>query len=136
MTNGEQKFKTAEEYFTQTKFFESGDVNAKKAFFLLGQYTKRVMECNEKIVAESGEEDKFQKKLAQLITSNMTYRVYKAISGLNDAMALTCNPKLFKEIGCDHLNYMVQSEYFEKRGEKVDLDDANIAFSLGLHQKF
>ena len=32
---------------TDEKFFATGDANAKKAFFMLGQYTKKVMECME-----------------------------------------------------------------------------------------
>jgi hypothetical protein len=32
------------EYFTQnTKFFDNGDVNGKKAFFTLGMYTRRIL---------------------------------------------------------------------------------------------
>jgi hypothetical protein len=67
--------KSANEYFEQNnKFFGTGDANAKKAFFMPGQYTKKVMECMEKQVAENGEENVFQAKMTRLATSNMTYR--------------------------------------------------------------
>ena len=36
------KLSNTEEYFEQnSKFFETGDSNAKKAFFMLGQYCKK-----------------------------------------------------------------------------------------------
>ena len=71
MTNANgQKISNPEEYFAANeKFFNSGDSNAKKAFFMLGQYTKKVMECVEKQVAETGGENPFQVKLTRLATS-------------------------------------------------------------------
>ena len=135
-TNGEQKFKTAEEYFEQNvKFFESGDANGKKAFFLLGQYTKKVMECQEKVVAENGGEDKFQKKLTSLVRSNMTYRVFAELNKLLDDMALKCNPKLFYSCSGVSKQFMINADLPADR-KALPVEDANTAFSLGLCQKF
>ena len=63
-----------EEYFGNQKFFATGDAAGKKAFFCLGQYTRQVMGCMERQVAENGKEDKEQKKLTRYATYNMSYR--------------------------------------------------------------
>jgi hypothetical protein len=135
MTN-EIKFKTADEYFEQNaKFFGTGDSDAKKAFFLLGQYTKKVMECQEKQVAENGKEDKFQAQLTRLVTSNMTYRVFTSLAKLLDDTALRCNPKLFYSCSGAAKQCMIQSDFVADK-TKLSVEDANTAFSLGMFQKF
>jgi hypothetical protein len=82
MTNtNDKKLGTAEEYFLEnSKFFGVGDVNGKKAFFMLGNYTRKVMECQEKQVAEDGKENKFSSQVTRLATSNMTYRVFTTLT--------------------------------------------------------
>lgn len=133
-TNG-NKINSVDEYFEQNaKFFESGDSNAKKAFFLLGQYTKKVMECQEKLVAENGGEDKFQKRLTSLVRSNMTYRVFAELNKLLDDMALRCNPKLFYSCSGVSKQFMINADLPADK-KALAIEDANTAFSLGLCQK-
>jgi hypothetical protein len=130
-----QKINSADEYFlANEKFFGTGDANAKKAFFMLGQYTKRVMECMEKQVAETGGENVFQAKLTRLATSNMTYRVFSQLVKLLDDTALKCNSKLFFSCSGQCKQYMIQSDLpNDKRA--LPIEDGNTAFSLGLYQK-
>ena len=82
MTNANgQKLNSTDDYFAANeKFFNAGDSNAKKAFFMLGQYCKKVMECNEKQIAENGGEDVFQAKDDTASDFNMTYRVFTCIN--------------------------------------------------------
>jgi len=134
-TNG-QKINSADEYFeANEKFFNSGDSNAKKAFFMLGQYTKKVMECEEKRVSESGEENKLQEKVTRLVTSNMTYRVFSALTKLLDDTALRCNSKLFYACSGSCKQFMILSDLPNDR-KALPVEDGNTAFSLGLYQKF
>ena len=137
MTNtNANKISSAEEYFTQnSKFFESGDANGKKAFFMLGNYTRKVMECHEKSLGENGAEDKFQKKLTQLATSNMTYRVFSSLAKLLDDEAFRCNPKLFQSCSGACKERLIQAD-FPNDKKALSVEDANTAFSLGLYQKF
>jgi hypothetical protein len=134
MTNGNDninKIKTADEYFEQNaKFFGSGDINGKKAFFALGQYTKKVMDCK-----EAAPDEKFQKKLNQLIMGSMTYRVFGAMLKLLDDMALKCDPKIFYSCSGVPKQFMINAELPGNR-KALDPADASLAFSLGLCQKF
>lgn len=135
-TNNEQEFKTVEGYFkARAKFFESGDSNGKKAFFALGQYTRKVLECLEKQVAENGGEDKTQAQITRLATGNMTYRVFSAFSKLLDTIALKCNPKLFQSCSGACKQYMIQAD-FPSDKKALAVEDANTAFSLGMYQRF
>lgn len=135
ISNG-QKVGNAEEYFEQNaKFFGNGDSNGKKAFFCLGQYTKKVMDCHEKSVAETGGEDKFQKKLTKLATSNMTYRVFNELVKLMDIEALICNPKIFQSCSGVCKQYLINSDFVVDK-KALAVEDANNAFSLGLYQQF
>jgi hypothetical protein len=125
-----------DEYFAQNdKFFGTGDSNGKKAFFALGQYCRKVMECHEKSVAENGTEDKFQKKLTQLAMSNMTYRVFSSMAKLLDDEALRCNPKLFQSCSGACKQYLIQADFVADK-KALSVEDGNTAFSLGLYQKF
>jgi len=134
MTNT-QKLDT-ESYFEQnSKFFESGDSNGKKAFFLLGQYTRKVMECQEKLVAENGGEDKYQKRLTSLVRSNMTYRVFAELNKLLDDIALKCDSKIFYNYSGLSKQYMINAELPTDK-KALPVEDSNTAFSLGLCQKF
>jgi hypothetical protein len=123
-----------EEYFASQKFFATGDVAGKKAFFCLGQYTRQVMGCMEKQVVENGKEDKEQKKLTKYATYNMNYRNFTNLAKLLDGYALACNSKL---LSCGGLSrhYLVNAE-FPADKDKLSTADANTAFSLGLYQQF
>lgn len=134
-TNG-QKFDTMEAYFeANAKFFGTSDSNGKKAYFALGQYTRKVMECMEKQVAENGGENKNQAQITRLATSNMTYRIFSALSKVLDTVALTCNPKLFQSCSGACKQYMIQAD-FPTDKKALSIEDANTAFSLGMYQKF
>jgi len=137
MTNANgQKLNSTDDYFEQnSKFFNAGDSNAKKAFFMLGQYSKKVMECNEKQIAENGGEDVFQAKMTRLATSNMTYRVFSALTKLLDDTALRCNSKLFFACSGQCKQLMIQSDLPSDK-KALPVEDANTAFSLGMYQKF
>lgn len=125
------KIKTADEYFVQNdKFFGTGDMNGKRAFFALGQYTKKVMDCVEK-----QPDEKFQKKLNQLVMSNMTYRVFGAMLKLLDDMALKCDSKIFYSCSGIPKQYMIQADLPNDK-KALAPEDASMAFSLGLCQKF
>jgi hypothetical protein len=134
--NGEQKLSGMELYFEQnSKFFGTGDSNGKKAYFALGQYTRKVMECMEKQVAESGKENRNQKQITRLVTSNMTYRIFSALVKVLDTVALTCNPKLFQSCSGLCKQYMINAD-FPSDKKALPIEDANTAFSLGMYQKF
>src|SRR5665647_1100521 len=137
MTNANgQKLNSTDEYFAANeKFFGNGDVNGKKAFFMLGQYTKKVMECQEKLVAENGVHDKFQERMTRLATSNMTYRVFSALAKLLDDTSLRCNAKLFFACSGQCKQLMIQSD-LPREKKALPVEDANTAFSLGMYQKF
>jgi len=137
MTNANgQKLNNTDDYFAANeKFFNAGDSNAKKAFFMLGQYCKKVMECQEKQIAENGGEDVFQAKMTRLATSNMTYRVFSALTKLLDDTALKCNSKLFFACSGQCKQLMIQSDLPSEK-KALPVEDANTAFSLGLYQKF
>jgi hypothetical protein len=123
-----------EQYFEQnSKFFGSGDINGKRAFFCLGQYTRRVMEAEEKSIAESGEESKFQKRLTREISNNMSYRAFTIVLKLLDNYTLK-NPELSKCSGACK-QYIINSEVTSDK-KALRTEDANLAFSLGVHQKF
>jgi hypothetical protein len=125
-----------EAYFEQNaKFFGSGDVNGKKAFFCLGQYCRRVMESQEKKVAESGEENKFQKKIVKQIGYNMSYRNFGLVIKLLDGEALTVNPDLFTKCSGLAKQFIINSECVSDK-KALKAEDANLAFSLGMYQKF
>jgi len=134
-----QKTETAQQnkleaYFTEnTKFFESNDSNGRKAFFCLGQYVKRVMEAEEKKLAESGEESKFQKRLTREISNNMSFRAFTIVLKLLDNHVIN-NPELSKCSGpCKQ--YIINSDISTDK-KALRSEDANLAFSLGMHQKF
>lgn len=135
----EQKYSSVEDYFAKNKkFFGEGDSNAKRAFFQLGRYCKKVMESAEKYYAEKGENNSFQNKVTRLFTQRMTYRIYILVSNACDEMAIKCNFQLFKEEGGEHKQLMVQSDYYlqeDKKKVKMPVEDANTAFSLGLLQE-
>jgi valyl-tRNA synthetase len=137
MTNtNANKISSAEEYFTQNgKFFNNGDTNGKRAFFTLGQYCRKVMECQEKAVSENGKQDKFQAQVTRLAASNMTYRIFSALTKLLDATALTCNSKLFQSCSGACKQYLIQADFLSDK-KALSVEDANTAFSLGLYQKF
>jgi len=102
---------------------------------MLGQYCKKVMECNEKQIAENGGEEVFQAKMTRLATSNMTYRVFSALTKLLDDTALRCNSKLFFACSGSCKQLMTQSDLPSDK-KALPVEDANTAFSLGLFQKF
>ena len=102
---------------------------------MLGQYCKKVMECNEKQIAENGGEDVFQAKMTRLATSNMTYRVFSALTKLLDDTALRCNSKLFFACSGSCKQLMIQSDLPSDK-KALPVEDANTAFSLGMYQKF
>lgn len=125
-----------EAYFeANTKFFGTGDINGKRAFFCLGQYTRRVMESEEKRVAESGEESKFRARLAREIGNNMSYRAFTIIMKLLDTEALKCNPQLFYKCSGICKQYMIDSNLVNDK-KALSVEDANMSFSLGMYQKF
>lgn len=134
MTNGNDsgnKISNADEYFEQnSKFFGSGDVNGKRAFFALGQYTKKVMDCTSK-----QPDEKFQRKLNQLVMSSMTYRVFGAMLKLLDDMALRCDSKIFYNCSGIPKQWMIQADLPNDK-KALAPEDASMAFSLGLCQKF
>lgn len=122
-----------EQYFeANAKFFGSNDVNGKKAFFCLGQYTKRVMTCMEKQVAENGGENKFEAKVTKLATYNMSYRNFTMLTKLLDSYAMKCNL-----LACSGLSkqYLINAEFVSDK-KALSIEDANLAFSLGLYQNF
>jgi hypothetical protein len=101
---------------------------------MLGQYTKKVMECVEKQVAETGGENAFQAKITRLAMSNMTYRVFSQLVKLLDDTSLKCNSKLFFSCSGQCKQYIIQSDLpNDKRA--LPIEDGNTAFSLGLYQK-
>lgn len=127
---------TVEAYFAANeKFFGSGDVNAKRAFFMLGQYCRRVSEAEEKQIAESGTESKFQARLAREISNNMSYRAFTIIMKLLDAAALKCNPQLFYRCSGACKELMINSDLVSNK-KALSVEDGNMAFSLGLYQQF
>ena len=133
-TKNEVHVSKLETYFASQKFFTTGDVAGKKAFFCLGQYTRQVMGCMEKQVAEAGHESKDQKKLTRYATYNMNYRNFTNLAKLLDGYALACNSKL---LNCGGLSrqYIVNAEFTSDK-TKLPTVDANTAFSLGLYQQF
>lgn len=127
------------EYFTQnTKFFDNGDQNGKRAFFTLGMYCKRVLEALEKEVATNGtetsEQAKFTKRINKEISYNMTYRSFTTISKLLDSMARQVNPKLFMTCSGTCKTYIINSDVMSDK-KALPSADANLAFSLGMYQK-
>ncbi|MFZ2498769.1 hypothetical protein [Methanosarcina sp.] len=125
-----------EQYFeANSKFFGSGDINGKRAFFTLGQYCRKVMECEEKRLAETGEENTFQKKITKQATYNMSYRNFTQMMKLLDGTALTCNPDLFKKCSGLAKQYVINAEFTTDK-KALSTEDANMAFSLGLYQQF
>jgi hypothetical protein len=136
MTATNEKKLDVEAYFeANAKFFETGDSNGKKAFFLLGQYTRKVMECQEKTVAEAGTDDRYQKRLTSLVRSNMTYRVFAELNKLLDDIALKCDTKLFYNYSGLPKQYMILADLPTNK-KALPVEDSNTAFSLGLCQKF
>jgi hypothetical protein len=125
-----------EQYFeANAKFFGSNDINGKKAFFCLGQYTRRVMESEEKRVAESGEENKFQAKITKQAAYNMSYRNFTLMLKLLDSNALLNNPELFTKCSGACKQYVINAEFTNDK-KALSTEDANMAFSLGMYQKF
>jgi hypothetical protein len=133
-TTKESKESKLEQYFANNKFFQTNDVNGKKAFFCLGLYTRSVMGCLERTVAENGGENKDQKKLTRYATRNMSYKNYTYLIRLLDSFALQCNTKL---LDCGGLSrqFLSNAEFTEDKS-KLPTTDANNAFSLGLYQQF
>lgn len=130
-----EKSKVDEYFAANEKFFNTGDVNAKKAFFVLGQYCRKVSEIEEKQIAESGTESKFQKRLAREISNNMSYRAFTIIMKLLDAAALKHNPTLFYKCSGACKELMINSDLVSDK-KALGVEDANMAFSLGLYQQF
>jgi hypothetical protein len=125
-----------EQYFEQNaKFFGSGDVAGKRAFFMLGQYCRKVSEIEEKQIAESGIESKFQARLAREISNNMSYRSFTIIMKLLDAAALKHNPTLFYRCSGTCKELMINSNLVSDK-KALSVEDGNMAFSLGLYQQF
>jgi hypothetical protein len=136
MTATNEKKLDLEAYFEQNaKFFESGDSNGKKAFFLLGAYCRKVMECQERNVAEAGTDDRYQKRLTSLVRSNMTYRVFAELNKLLDDIALKCDTKIFYNYSGLPKQYMILADLPTDK-KALPFEDSNTAFSLGLCQKF
>jgi hypothetical protein len=123
-----------EQYFESQRFFQSGDINGKKAFFCLGVYTRSIMACLEKTVAENGGENKDQKKLTRLATYNMNYRNFTNLAKLLDGFALQCNTKLLSCGGISR-QYLANAD-FPNDKNTLPTTDANTSFSLGLYQTF
>ncbi len=135
-TKAEVEKSKLDQYFdANAKFFGSGDSNGKKAFFCLGQYTRRVMECEEKRVAETDTENAMQKKITKQATYNMSYRNFTQMMKLLDGTALTCNPDLFKKCSGLAKQYVINAEFTSDK-KALSTEDANMAFSLGLYQVF
>jgi hypothetical protein len=130
-----EKSKTEQYFEEQSKFFGNGDINSKKAFFMLGQYCRKVAECEEKKMAESGTESKFQARLAREISNNMTYRAFTIIMKLLDSAALKCNPTLFYKCSGVCKELMINSNLVSDK-KALSTEDGNMAFSLGLYQQF
>ena len=125
-----------EQYFEQNaKFFGSGDVAGKRAFFCLGQYTRRVMESEEKRVAESGEENKFQAKITKQASYNMSYRNFTLMLKLLDSNALLNNPELFTKCSGACKQFVINAEFVSDK-KALSTEDGNMAFSLGMYQRF
>lgn len=123
-----------EAYFDEnSKFFGSNDSNGRKAFFCLGQYVRRVMEAEEKSIAESGIESKFQKRLTREISNNMSFRAFTIVLKLLDNYTLN-NPELSKCSGACK-QYIISSDISTDK-KALRTEDANLAFSLGMHYKF
>lgn len=133
--NGKAQSKLEAYFEANSKFFGTGDVNGKKAFFMLGQYCRRVAECEEKQIAESGEESKFQKRLAREISNNMSYRSFTIVMKLLDSQALKCNPQLFYKCSGICKELMINAECVSDK-KALKPEDANMSFSLGMYQKF
>lgn len=133
--NGKAQSSKLEQYFeNNAKFFGSGDINGKRAFFCLGQYTRRVMESEEKRVAESGEENKFQAKITKQATYNMSYRNFTLMLKLLDSKALVINPDLFTKCSGACKQFIINSECVSDK-KALKPEDANMSFSLGMYQK-
>lgn len=130
-----EKSKVDEYFAANEKFFNTGDVNAKKAFFMLGQYCRKVSEAQEKKMAESGTESKFQARLAREISNNMSYRSFTIIMKLLDAAALKHNPTLFYRCSGTCKELMINSNLVSDK-KALSVEDGNMAFSLGLYQQF
>jgi hypothetical protein len=129
---------TVDKYFKENKeFFDDGDTNAKKAFFLLGRYCCEVMLNAEEYYATRGKQNDFKDKIISLIACHMTYRQYTIISKACDEMAIKCDWRLFYEMSGESKKYIIQSECFKEEGEKISIsmDDANTAFNLGMTKK-
>jgi hypothetical protein len=133
-TTKESKESKLEEYFTNNKFFQTGDVNGKRAFFALGLYTRQIMECQERQVAENGAENKEQKRLTKYATRNMSYKNFTDLAKLLDGYALQCNTKLLSCGGISR-QYLANAEFTNDK-TALPTTDANTAFSLGLYQQF
>jgi len=128
-----------EQYFSDNaKFFNTNDTNAKRGFFCLGLYAKRVMESLEKQVAESGvetpEQAKFVKRFTRETSFNMNYRSFTIVVKLLDAQARLVNPKLFNTCSNSCKQYVINSDMISDK-KAISAADANLAFSLGLYQK-
>lgn len=125
-----------EEYFAANeKFFGVGDINGKRAFFCLGQYARRVMESEEKRIAESGEENKFQSRVVKQATYNMTYHNFTLLLKLLDSKALITNTDLFTRCSGACKELMINSNLVSDK-KALSAEDANMSFSLGMYQKF
>lgn len=121
-------------YFESQKFFQNGDISGKKAYFCLGVYTRSIMACLEKQVAENGSENKEQKRLTKYATRNMSYKNFTYLAKLLDGFALNCNMKL---LNCGGLSrQFLANAAFPNDKTALPTTDSNMAFSLGLYQQF
>lgn len=124
-----------DQYWTDNKFFNIGDSNAKKAFFMLGQYCRKVTDCAEKQIAETGIENKFQARMSKLIGYNMSYRNFTMLIKLLDSESLKCSPQLFYRCSGACKELMINSNLVSDK-KALSVEDANMSFSLGLYQQF
>lgn len=133
--NGKAQQTKLEAYFeANAKFFGSGDQMGKRAFFCLGQYTRKVMEAEEKRVAEAGVENKFQAKITKQAAYNMSYRNFTLMLKLLDSKALLSNPDLFTKCSGACKQFVINAEFTTDK-KALKTEDANMSFSLGMYQK-
>lgn len=131
----EQQSKLEQYFATNDKFFGQGDIHAKRAFFCLGMYCRRVSDVEEKSMAESGTESKFQAKLAKLIGYNMSYRNFSMLVKLLDSEAIKLDMKLYAQCSGLSKQYMINSDLVNDK-KALSIESANLAFSLGMYQTF
>jgi hypothetical protein len=102
---------------------------------MLGQYCRKVTDCAEKQIAETGIENKFQARMSKLIGYNMSYRNFTMLIKLLDNEALKCSPQLFYKCSGVCKELMINSNLVSDK-KALSVEDANMSFSLGLYQQF